>query len=108
MSDLQQPPKRYQDFVERFPELGQAWELIAEAGKKGPIDERTARLLKLAVAIGALREGAVSASVRKARAMGITREEMEQVVAIATSTLGLPSAVAAHSWIAATYERTPE
>lgn len=105
MSDLPKPPKRYSDFVTRFPELGQAWDLIGEAGRKGPIDERNARLIKLAVAIGAMREGAVSASVRKAVAIGISREEMEQVVALATGTLGLPSAVAVHSWIAKAFER---
>ncbi len=91
-------PKVHRDFVERYPDLGQAWELMAEAGRKGPLDERTVRLVKLAVGMGAMREGAVHASVRKARSLGITTEEIEQVVAIASSTVGLPAAVALHCW----------
>jgi hypothetical protein len=37
--------------------------------------------------------------VRKGLEMGIGREEMEQVVAIAAGTLGLPATAAAFSWI---------
>ncbi len=99
MSQTPEPPKAYRTFVKRFPKLGQAWDLLGEAGQEGPLDARTARLVKLAVAIGAGREGAVHASARKAKAMGISREEMEQVVALAAGTLGMPSAVAAHRWI---------
>ncbi len=109
MSPAPEPPATYTAFTQRFPRLGQAWQLIAEEGKGGPLDEKTARLIKLGVAVGALREGAVHASVRKALAMGITREELEQVVALATGTLGLPAAVAAYTWIAdvAGVEKSP-
>lgn len=93
------PPGAYTDFITRYPKLGEAWEAIHEAGAVGPLDERTQRLIKLAVAIGAMKQGPVHASVRKALAQGITIEEMEQVVALSASTLGLPSAVAAHTWI---------
>jgi alkylhydroperoxidase/carboxymuconolactone decarboxylase family protein YurZ len=99
MSHAPEPPKAYRAFVTRFPKLGQAWDLLGEAGLEGPLDPRTARLLKLAIAIGAGREGAVHASARKALAMGITLAEMEQVVALAAGTLGMPAAVAAHTWI---------
>lgn len=98
-SSLPKPPSAYSDFVARFPKLGQAWDLLAEAGEEGPLDERTARLVKLAIAVGAQKEGAVHASVRKALAIGISPAELEQVVALSAGTLGLPSAVAAHTWI---------
>ncbi|MBL0211738.1 MAG: carboxymuconolactone decarboxylase family protein [Holophagaceae bacterium] len=98
-SQLPKPPSAYSEFIARFPKLGQAWDLLAEGGKEGPLDERTARLVKLAIAIGAQKEGAVHASVRKALAIGITREELDQVVALSAGTLGLPSAVAAHTWV---------
>lgn len=94
-----EPPKTYQEFVKRFPKLAEAWEKIAEAGKEGPLDEKAGRLLKLAIAVGAMREGAIHASVRKALAMGVTKEEIEQVVALAAGTLGLPSTVAIFSWV---------
>lgn len=95
---LPKPPKSYEAFVNRYPKLGEAWGTIAAAGKEGPLDEKTARLVKLGIAIGAMREGSVHASVRKAKAMGIPREEIEQVVALAAGTLGMPAVVAAFCW----------
>lgn len=94
-----EPPQAYQSFVKRYPKLGRAWELTAEEGQEGPLDEKTARLVKLAIAIGALREGAVHSSVRKAVSTGISTEEIEQVVALAAGTLGFPSTVAVYCWI---------
>ena len=99
MSSMPDPPDTYKAFQQRYPKIGQAWELIGEAGREGPLDGKTVRLLKLAVALGAMREGAVHANVRKALAMGISREEIEQVIAVAAGTLGLPSAVAVYSWV---------
>ncbi len=99
MSELPKPPKAYLDFVARHPKLGEAWSMLNEAGAEGPLDERTQRLVKLAIAVGAMREGAIRSNVRKARAIGIEVAEIEQVVALAASTLGLPSTVAVDSWI---------
>ena len=93
------PPRRYSEFIERFPGLAQAWETLHEAGAIGPLDERTQRLARLAVAMGALREGAVRSGARKAVAQGLTLEELEQLVPLAASTIGLPAAVACWSWI---------
>jgi 4-carboxymuconolactone decarboxylase len=93
------PPKAYQSFIKRYPKLGEAWERIRDAEQQGPLDERTIRLIKLAVAIGAMREGAVHSALRKALSAGVTRGEIEQVVALAAATLGLPSTVAIDTWI---------
>lgn len=93
------PPALHQQFVRRFPRLGEAWDLVNEEGAEGPLDPKTQRLLKLAIAIGAMREGAVHSGVRKAGDVGATVKEMEQVVALAASTIGLPSAVAVWSWV---------
>ncbi len=98
MSILPKPPATYVEFVNRYPLLEEAWGAINRAGAAGPLDERMRRLIKLAVAIWAMREGAVHSSVRKARAMGISEEEIDQVVALSAGTLGLPSTVAAFSW----------
>lgn len=107
MSPQPPPPAAYQAFVERYPELGRAWELISEGGRNGPLDAKTARLVKLAIAIGAFREGATHSSVRKALADGVSTEELEQVVALAASTVGLPAAVAAFGWIKDVTEARP-
>jgi alkylhydroperoxidase/carboxymuconolactone decarboxylase family protein YurZ len=99
MNPAPTPPETYQEFVRRYPRIGRAWEAISEADQEGPLDEKTVRLVRLAVAVGAFREGAVHANVRKALALGIAREEIEQVIALAAGTIGLPSTVAVYSWI---------
>ncbi len=93
------PPAAHQRFVRRFPKLAKAWELVNQEGAAGPLDARSQRLAKLAIAVGAMREGAVHSAVRKARDAGATLAEMEQVVALAASTIGFPSSVAVWSWI---------
>jgi alkylhydroperoxidase/carboxymuconolactone decarboxylase family protein YurZ len=99
MKPAPKPPKAYEDFVRRHPKIGQAWEAIGEAGREGPLDEKTVRLVKLGLAIGALREGAVHANVRKALALDIPADAIEQVVSLAAGTLGLSATVAAYSWV---------
>lgn len=99
MTALPKPPAAYNDFVQRYPRLAEAWETIGQAGRTGPLDPETIRLVKLGIAVGAMREGAVHSSVRKAVAMGIDAEAIEQVVAIAAGTLGLPSTVAVYTWV---------
>lgn len=96
---LAPPPGAYKDFIERFPDLGKAWNSMRDAESAGPLDKRQRRLLKLAVAMGAMRQGAVSSGVRKAMAAGVTLEEIEQLVALSASTVGLPSAVAIFGWV---------
>jgi alkylhydroperoxidase/carboxymuconolactone decarboxylase family protein YurZ len=99
MTDLPSPPAAYLQFTERNPEIAKAWEQVAMAGKDGPLDPATVRLVKLGVAIGAMREGSVHASVRKALAQGIEPEALDQVVAIAAGTIGFPAAVAVSTWV---------
>jgi 4-carboxymuconolactone decarboxylase len=65
---------------------------LTVTGEHGPHeqkDAKTQRLLKLAIAVGAMREGAVHSGVRKARDAGASVAEMEQVVALAASTIGM-------------------
>jgi len=99
MAKAPKPPRTYVEFVRRFPKLEVAWRAMNEAEQEGPLDERTQRLVKLGISIGAMREGAVHSNVRKALALGITPEEIMQVVALAASNLGMPSTVAIYSWI---------
>ncbi len=99
MSTASKPPAAHSEFVRRFAKLGQAWDLVNEEGSGGPLDAKTQRLVKLAIAIGAMREGAVHSGVRKARDAGASLEELEQVVALGASTIGFPATVAAWTWI---------
>ena len=93
------PPKTYKAFIQRFPDLARAWEAMREQESKGGLDEKTRRLIKLGIALGGMKEGAVHSGVRKAMEAGASREEIEQVVTLAASTLGLPSTVAVYSWV---------
>lgn len=99
MDPLPTPPDTYTEFTRRYPKLAEAWRLSREAGEAGPLDEKAVRLVKLAVAVGTMREGAVHSAVRKARAAGLGRDELEQVIALAAGTLGFPAAVAVFSWV---------
>lgn len=98
MSDQPDPPQAHKSFRERFPELASAWSTIGEAGRQGPLDDKTARLVKLGIAVGARHEGAVHANVRKALTQGIGQEEIEQVLVLAAGTIGMPDVVASHTW----------
>ncbi len=92
-------PQTFREFSARYPKLAEAWELTREASMAGPLDEKSQALVKLAVSIGAMREGAVHSAVRKAVKAGIDRPSIEQVVALAASTLGFPSTVAVWTWV---------
>jgi len=93
------PPKTFTEFSRRYPKIASAWSLLGEAGTEGPLDEKTARLVKLGVSLASRSEGATHSATRKALASGASAEEIFQVVALAASTIGLPAAVAAFTWI---------
>jgi alkylhydroperoxidase/carboxymuconolactone decarboxylase family protein YurZ len=99
MADMPKPPDAFVEFVKRFPKVGESWRMAQDAGQDGPLDDKTERLVKLGIAIGMLREGAVHSAVRKALASGLTPAEIEQVIALAAGTIGFPSAVAVYTWV---------
>ncbi len=93
------PPRTFVAFVRRYPRIGKAWDLLGEAGNSGPLDPKTARLVKLGIHIATRSEGGTHAAVRKALMAGSRPEEIYQVVALAAGALGLPTAVAAFTWV---------
>ncbi len=72
------------------------WGAFNDLGERcheaGPLDEKSRRLVKLALSIGAGLEGATHSAVRNARKAGVTPEEIDHVAVLAISTLGLPAA----------------
>ena len=86
--------------AEQYPEV---WDAYAELGRacaeSGPLDARTRRLVKLALAVGARSEGAVHSHARRALEEGETAESLKQVAMLSIPTLGLPRGVAALTWI---------
>jgi 4-carboxymuconolactone decarboxylase len=97
MSDV---PKRYTWFHETYPEVAENYEKLGDSvHKAGPLDDKTRALIKVAISTGAKLEGAVHSHTRKALKAGCTAEEIRHAVLLALPSLGLPSTMAALSWI---------
>jgi 4-carboxymuconolactone decarboxylase len=93
-------PEVYLEFTRRYPEVAEAQgELARRVDDASPFDERTTRLLKLALAVGAEAEGAVRSNVRKSLAQGVTEAELRAVALLAITTCGFPSAIAGLRWV---------
>lgn len=93
-------PGIYQQFLAHFPEVAEAQGTLARAVReRTPFDEKTDRLIKLGLAIGAQAEGAVRSNVRKALQHGASLEEIRAVALAAITTCGFPTAIAALGWI---------
>ena len=87
-------PDIYQHFERAFPNVHAAHqELARSCYEAGPLDERSARLVKLGVAIGAQAEGAVRSHARRALAENVTPDEVRRVGLLALTTIGFPHAV---------------
>ncbi|MFD2189354.1 carboxymuconolactone decarboxylase family protein [Pistricoccus aurantiacus] len=96
----EQLPSGAGEVAEQYPDIWQAYAQLGEAcANAGPLDERTRRLVKLALAVGARSEGAVHSHARRARRESISAEELKQVAMLSIPTLGFPAAVAAMTWI---------
>lgn len=93
-------PDAYLAFRDRYRGVAEALDSLGEAtGAAGPLDERTAALVRLGVAIGSVSEGSVRSNVRKAIAAGASAGEVCQVAVLAIPTRGFPATVAALGWI---------
>jgi len=93
-------PGVYLRFRSGYPDVASALDALAEAvDGAGPLDERTARLVKLGLAIGALAEGSVRSNARKALAAGASPEEVRHVGLLAITTCGFPAAIAGIGWV---------
>ena len=100
MSQPKDLPEAVGRFAQQHPEMREAYnELGRAATEAGPLDEKTQRLVKLALAIGAGRIGAVHSHVRRALKDGITPEELEHIAILAIPTLGWSAGFAALTWI---------
>jgi len=100
MSTRQPLPPSIAKFREKHPQVWDAFAKLGEAcHETGPLEEKTRRLVKLAMAIALRHEGAVHSATRNALGAGVTREELEHVAVLAITTIGWPAANAALTWI---------
>jgi alkylhydroperoxidase/carboxymuconolactone decarboxylase family protein YurZ len=93
-------PGRAKKLAEAKPEIWKAFQALGKAcAEAGPLDNRTLRLVKLALAVGRGTEGAVHSHVRRAIEEGLSPDELRHVAVAAIPTLGFGASVAALSWI---------
>lgn len=93
-------PRPVENFKDEYAEVWRAFTALGdECHRAGPLDERSRRLVKIALAIGAGLEGATHSAVRNALAAGVTPEEINHVAVLAITTLGFPEAMRALTWI---------
>jgi alkylhydroperoxidase/carboxymuconolactone decarboxylase family protein YurZ len=99
-------PSVFRDFVNRFPELGDAHQQIAEAVERsGPLDPKTLELVKIGISVGARLESATRSHVRRALQQGASAAEIEQAILLAYNTCGWPQTVMAWRWAREQLER---
>ncbi|MFH1646828.1 MAG: carboxymuconolactone decarboxylase family protein [Chloroflexota bacterium] len=93
-------PEIYKEFQRHHPELSEAYgELAGRCLKAGPLDEKTAELVKLGIAVGLNSEGAVRSHARRALAGGASKDEVRHAVLLAMTTAGFPAMIAAMGWL---------
>ena len=98
-------PTVVEDFAKIQPTVWEAYNQLGQAAAEaGPLDSKTQRLIKLAIAVGGARKGAVRAHARRGRNAGLANDEMEHVALLAITTVGWPAAFAARCWIAETIQ----
>ena len=94
------PPTRFQRFGREHPAVIRAYEALSAATHRaGPLNGKTRALVKLGIAIGTWREGAVHSHTRKALEAGCSPDEIRHAVLLATTTLGFPSMMGALTWV---------
>lgn len=93
-------PQPVENFKDEYAEVWKAFKQLGDScHNAGPLDEKTRRLVKVALAIGASLEGATHSAVRNAIAAGLTPEEIRHVAVLGITTLGFPNTMRALTWI---------
>ena len=93
-------PGFYRKFLEQYPAVGDAYNALGEACKTaGPLDAKTAELVKLGISIAASLEGGTHAHTRKALEAGAEPAEIRHVVLMATTTVGFPGMMRGLAWV---------
>jgi 4-carboxymuconolactone decarboxylase len=93
-------PSAYIRMKERHPVLLGAYESLGAAcAAAGPLDAKTAALVKLAISLGAGLQGAAHSHARKALAAGWTPQELLHVAILSAPTIGFPTMMRNFGWV---------
>lgn len=97
---MSRTPSFYEQFRAAYPTVAEHYTRLGDACRSaGPLDERTAELVKLGMSIAAGAEGGSHSHARRALAAGASRTEVEQVALLGITTLGFPRAMTGLAWI---------
>src|SRR5262245_1743713 len=100
MAERRKIPGWYETQRQRHGEVIAAYEGLGRACRTaGPLDGRTAALVKLGIAVGSRLEGAVHSHVRRSLAAGWALDACPHGGLLATTTIGFPAMMAALSWV---------
>ncbi len=93
-------PVAAQHVATEHPDVWAAFQQLGSAvNQAGPLEQRTKRLVRLALAIGANSRGAVHSHTRRGLDEGLDAAELEHVALLAATTLGWPQAVKGLTWV---------
>ena len=102
-------PDFYERFLGNFPEVGRSYnELSAACKGAGPLDERTAELIKIGVSIGGRLRGATRSHTRRALKAGASQDEIRHAVLMATTTIGFPGMMSGLAWVEEVFQEGQE
>jgi len=100
MTDKKIPSKHYQKMSKMFPQVLAAVENLGTTVREaGPLDNKTAELIQLAVAAANQSTGSVHSHTRRAVEAGATEQEIYHSLLLLISTIGFPKVAAALSWV---------
>ena len=89
-------PETLNDFKTRFPEAWSAYEQLRNVcDQNGPVDRKTAELIKIGISAALQHEGGVVAHISQAKKAGASNAEIYHAVLLATGLAGFPAVLAA-------------
>ena len=93
-------PEAFQSLVDKYPEVWEAHEKLTIAcAEAGPLNRKTAELIKIGICIGGGLQTATQRHAIMAVENGASKEEVYQTALMAMTTLGHPRAAAGWKWI---------
>lgn len=98
--------RHYQKLAKMFPQVLAAVENLGSTVRDaGPIDNKTAELIQLAVAAAAQSTGSVHSHTRRALQAGASELEIYHSLLLLVSTIGFPKVAAALAWVSEILDR---
>lgn len=102
-------PKFYEEFRVAYPAVAEHYSKLGDACRAaGPLDHKSAELVKLALSIAVGSEGGAHSHTRRALTAGASRAELEHVALLSITTLGFPRAMTGLAWMRDVLDPAPK